>query len=63
MILITLYNVFAFADCLRYDKRKICEVKNMAETELTYEDIEAKGIDISMVKSCKNSDSWLNLTG
>ncbi len=35
----------------------------MAETELTYEDIEAKGIDISMVKSCKNSDSWLNLTG
>lgn len=27
--------------------------KNMAEVELTYEDIEAKGIDISMVKSCK----------
>ena len=25
----------------------------MAEAELTYEDIEAKGIDISMVKSCK----------
>lgn len=25
----------------------------MAEVELTYEDIEAKGIDISMVKSCK----------